>query len=388
MNAVRIQGAGSEILESSQQVFIRARPQQSEFRKVADADDVQKGSDRVRTDFRNLGIANLCVVELEGGCTRRANLVAPARARHRLAFAQRHRARSMGDASLSPEESIFRDYLTVCRIPEELMADFRRCTMGTTAELMTVAGGALEMKPLPEGALEAALVSLAHGGSPEWGSAAGTAEQQAQHATMLARLALLCALCRDDFDAARARMIASHRAAHGIPGSSLTMELRKKLKADPRPKVTEMIRAAELLYNTELTRARECDPSTILESLFALEDGELKIAALRSDAYGGSTTILREEERRDQSRVLVREEAQSGAKIYRIAQSLSRIEGCLETLVVVGAQLKVDKSQYPNSGEYGKVNVGTPDGAPQPPLHKPAPCPLMLPALTHSLVGE
>ena len=145
---------------------------------------------------------------------------------------------------------------------------------------------------------------------------------------MLARLALLCALCRDDFDAARGRMIASHRAAHGILGSSLTMELRKKLKADPRPKVTEMIKAAELLYNTELTRARECDPSTILESLFALEDGELKIAALRSDAYGGSTTILREEERRDQSRVLVREEAQSGAKIYRIAQSLSRIEGC------------------------------------------------------------
>jgi len=294
----------------------------------------------------------------------------------------------MGDASPNPEESLFRDYLTVCRIPEELMADFKRCTMGTTAELMTVAGGALEMKPLPEGALEAALVSLAHGGSAEWGSAAGTAEEQAQHSTMLARLALLCAMCRDDFDAARARMIAAHRSAHGILGSSLTMELRKKLKADPRPKVTEMIKAAEMLYNTELTRARECDPSTILESLFALEDGELKIAALRSDAYGGSTTILREEERRDQSRVLVREEAQSGAKIYRIAQSLSRIEGCLETLVVVGAQLQVDRSQYPNSGEYGRVNVGTTNGAPPPPLHKPHPSPLMPPAPTHSLVGE
>ena len=84
----------------------------------------------------------------------------------------------MGDASLNQEESLFRDYLTVCRIPEELMADFKRCTMGTTAELMTVAGGALEMKPLPEGALEAALVSLAHGGSAEWGSAAGTAEEK------------------------------------------------------------------------------------------------------------------------------------------------------------------------------------------------------------------
>ena len=270
----------------------------------------------------------------------------------------------MDEASLSPEERIFRDCLTVCRIPEELMVDFRRCSLSTTAELMTAAGGALEQKPLPEGAIEATLVSLAHGGAPEWGDAAGSAEEKAQHATMLARLALLCAMCRDDFDAARVRMIAAHRAAHGIPGSSLTMELRKKLTADPRPKVTEMIKAAEMLYNTELTRARECDPSTILESLFALEDGELKIAALRSDAYGGSTTILREEERRDQSRVLVREEAQSGAKIYRIAQSLSRIEGCLETLVVVGAQLQVDKSQYPNSGEYGKVNVGTPNGAP------------------------
>ena len=143
--------------------------------------------------------------------------------------------------------------------------------MGTTAELMTVAGGALEMKPLPEGALGAALVSLANGGSPEWGAAAGTAEEQAQHATMLARLALLCAMCRDDFDAARARMTAAHRAAHGIPGSSLTMELRKKLKADPRPKVTEIIKAAEMFYNTELTRARECGPSAILESLFALQ---------------------------------------------------------------------------------------------------------------------
>ena len=104
----------------------------------------------------------MCLVELGGGCTRRAFLAAPTRARHRLTFAQRHRARSIGDASRSPEESLFRDCLTVCRIPEDLMVDFRRCTMGTTAELMTVAGGALEMKPLPEGALEAALVSLAH----------------------------------------------------------------------------------------------------------------------------------------------------------------------------------------------------------------------------------
>ena len=125
-----------------------------------------------------------------------------------------------------------------------------------------------------------------------------------------------------------------------------------------------MIRHTEQLYNTELTRARECDPSTILESLFALEDGELKIAAMKSDAYGGSSVILREEERRDQSRVLVREESQGGAAIYRIAQSLSRMEGCLETLVVVGAQLLVDRSRYPITGEYSKVNVGTAEGAP------------------------
>ena len=103
----------------------------------------------------------------------------------------------MDDASLSPEERLFRDCLTVCRIPEELMVDFKRCNLGTTAELMTVAGGALKMKPLPEGALEAALVSLTHGGSPEWGDATGSADEKAQHATMLARLALLCAMCRD-----------------------------------------------------------------------------------------------------------------------------------------------------------------------------------------------
>ena len=84
---------------------------------------------------------------------------------------------------------------------------------------------------------------------------------------------------------------------------------------------------------------------------------------MKSDAYGGSSVILREEERRDQSRVLVREESQSGAAIYRITQSLSHMEGCLETLVVVGAQLLVDKSRYPNSGDYGKVNVGTVEGA-------------------------
>ena len=258
----------------------------------------------------------------------------------------------------------------MCHIPEELLVDFRRCGLSTTAELMSAAGGAFEMKPQPEGAPEATLVSLAHGGSPEWGSATGTEEEKTTHSTMLGRMALLCSMCRDDFDAASARMRDAHRTAHGIPSSSLTMELRKKLKSDPRPKVLEMIQRAELLYNTELTRARECDPSTILESYFALEVGELKIAALRSDAYGGPATILREEERRDQSRVLVREEAQQGAKIYRIAQSLSRIEGCLETLVVVGAQLHVDRSRYPNTGEYGKVNVGTTDGAPL----APPPC--------------
>jgi hypothetical protein len=151
-------------------MHFHSRPQGSEFRNPCGRDFAQKGSDRVRKDMKYPGIANSCLVELGGGCPRRA-FHAPARARHRSAFAQRHRARSMVDASLDPEESIFRGYLTVCRIPEELMADFRRCTMGTTAELMTVAGGALELKPLPEGALEAALVSLAHGGSPEWGSA-------------------------------------------------------------------------------------------------------------------------------------------------------------------------------------------------------------------------
>jgi hypothetical protein len=100
--------------------------------------------------------------------------------------------------------------------------------------------------------------------------------------------------------------------------------------------------------------------------------------------------ILREEERRDQSRVLVKEETQ-GASIYRIAQSLSRIEGCLETLVVVGAQLLVDRARYPLTGEYGKVNVGTPEGAhsrpcqpmPLPPSSHPA----TLPRCEHEKVG-
>ena len=265
---------------------------------------------------------------------------------------------------LTPEEVIFRDYMILCRIPEETMVDFRRCNMSTTAELMSVAGGVLDMKPPPEGALEAALASLAHSGNAEFGNAAGTDAEKAAHTAMLGRLSLLCSMCRDDFTDARTRLRDAHRAAHGIPSSSVTMEVRKKLKADPRPKVTEMIKSAELLYNTELTRARECDPSTLLETLFALEDGELKIAALRSDAYGGPTTILREEERRDQSRMVVKEESQQGAKIFRIAQSLSRIEGCLETLVVVGAQLHVDRSRYPATGEYGRVNVGTTDGAP------------------------
>ena len=281
---------------------------------------------------------------------------------------------------LTSEEVLFRDCMLLCRIPEETMVDFRRCNLGTTAELMSAAGGVLEMKPPPEGALEATLVSLAHGGTAEWGDAAGTDAAKAAHTAMLGRLSLLCSMCRDDFADARMRLRDAHRAAHGIPSSSVTMEVRKKLKADPRPKVTEMIKSAELLYNTELTRARECDPSTLLETLFALEDGELKIAALRSDAYGGSTTILREEERRDQSRMVMKEESQQGAKIYRIAQSLSRIEGCLETLVVCGAQLHVDRSRYPATGEYGRVNVGTPEGAPIVPPPCSAPC---LPCCLH-----
>ena len=141
----------------------------------------------------------------------------------------------MGDLVLSPEECIFRDCLIVCSIPEDLMVDFRRCHLGTTAELMSAAGGALEQRPLPEGALEATLETLAHGmGSAEWGNANGTAEEKAQQAVMIAKLSLLCAMCRDDFDAARGRMRDAHRATHGMPGSSLTMELRKKLKADPR----------------------------------------------------------------------------------------------------------------------------------------------------------
>jgi hypothetical protein len=190
---------------------------------------------------------------------------------------------------------------------------------------------------------------------------------------MLARMALLCAMCRDDFDAARVRLREAHRSSTGVLNTTHTMELRKTWKSNPRPKVAEMIKHAEQVYNTELTRARECDASTVLEFLFALEDGELKIAVMKSDAFGSASVILREEERRDQSRVLVKEETQ-GASIYRIAQSLSRMEGCLETLVVVGAQLLVDRNRYPLTGEYGKVNVGTPEGAPIRPCH-----PMILP---------
>ena len=139
---------------------------------------------------------------------------------------------------LTSEEVLFRDCMLVCRIPEETMVNFRRCNLGTTAELMSAAGGVLEIKPPPEGALEATLVSLAHGGTAAWGDAAGTDAEKTVHTAMLGRLSLLCSMCRDDFADARMRLRDAHRAAHGIPSSSVTMEVRKKLKADPRPKVT------------------------------------------------------------------------------------------------------------------------------------------------------
>ena len=56
---------------------------------------------------------------------------------------------------LTPEELLFRDCMVVYRLPEETMVDFRRCSLSSTAELMSAAGGVLEMKPPPEGALEA-----------------------------------------------------------------------------------------------------------------------------------------------------------------------------------------------------------------------------------------
>jgi hypothetical protein len=216
----------------------------------------------------------------------------------------------MGDVPPNPEESLFQDSLVMCRMPLEVMVDFRRCHMASTSELMTAARGVLEMKPLPEGVLEASVETLSQGGSTEWGNAQGTVAEKQQHSTMLARMALLCAMCRDDYDAARTRLREAHRSATGVSNTTHTVELRKTWKSNPRPKVAEMIRHAEQVYNTELTRARECDASTLLESLFALQDGELKIAAMKSDAYGGASVILREEERRDHSRVLVKEETQ------------------------------------------------------------------------------
>ena len=112
------------------------------------------------------------------------------------------RSFGMGDVPLNTEESLFAESLICCGLAAELLVDFRRCMMSSTAELMTAAGGALEQKPLPMDALMATLASLSHGGSTEWGDAGGTTEEKQQHGTMLARLALLCAMCRDDFDAA------------------------------------------------------------------------------------------------------------------------------------------------------------------------------------------
>jgi hypothetical protein len=76
----------------------------------------------------------------------------------------------MGDLALSPEEMLFQESLVMCRLPTEVMVDFRRCNMASTSELMTAAGGVLELKPMPEGVLEASLETLARGGSTEWGS--------------------------------------------------------------------------------------------------------------------------------------------------------------------------------------------------------------------------
>ena len=102
--------------------------------------------------------------------------------------------------------------------------------MASTSELMTAAGGLLEMKPMPEGVLEASLETLSHGGSTEWGNAAGTHAEKQQHATLLARMALLCAMCRDDFDAARVRLHDAHRSTTGVLNTTHTMELRKTWK--------------------------------------------------------------------------------------------------------------------------------------------------------------
>ena len=283
----------------------------------------------------------------------------------------RERARIVECAPPESEVAIFDGLVRTSSCSDAQAADFARCDVNSTCTLLATGGGVLEATPTPPAAVRSLLFVLSSraDGEDDWGAAgaqASDASKQA-HAQSLGKLSMLINLCkadhRDALERMRLRTLATHTT--GVTSSSYQ---RREWKLSPGKKVEELCNAASLLYNCEFTRAACADPLVILETMFALEDGQFRVAPLKTArAYGGMSAMLSEQEINSNSHEnSLHLPTQRGDEVgtWRLAQVLLLIWSCLETVVVAGSAVSIDypKRHAARIAQYGTLNKDTPAG--------------------------
>jgi len=262
------------------------------------------------------------------------------------------------------EEDHFRSLMAASSLdPAVHYSDLSAMGLATICDVMAYGGGDLQRTPPSTTSLKEIVKHCGTLDAAAWGQHDGTQPQKVLYNSCLQGFTTLVAMCQASHGEALKRVMDSAISTSGLSGvSAADLKERAEWRKYPKPKVKELIDAAEAMYNCEFAAARRCDELTLVNTFTDLMDNTLTVAGLRDKAYGRHHALMSDADRQGHREgYVVLDTTQKKAeetKTWRVAQVLSLINVCLESIVVAAASV----THHPPAGNsYGVVNKGRAD---------------------------
>ena len=249
--------------------------------------------------------------------------------------------------------------------------------LGSVCNMMAHGGGELLKSPPSTASLKEIVKACSVSDEASWGKPDGNAAAKTLYNSCLTSFTTLVAMCQCSHQDALKRVMESAVSTSGHTGvSAADLKERNEWRKNPRPKADELIAAAEALYNCEFACARRCDELTLVNTFIDLLDNRLTVAGLKDNkAYGRHHALMSDADRQGmQDGYVILDTTQKKseeAKTWRVAQVLSLLNVCIESVTVAAASVT---HKPPPGNTYGLVNRGRADGMSCPP--NPQPCTL------------
>ena len=275
------------------------------------------------------------------------------------------RRQHVSTACAPSEEDHFKALMTACTLdPAVYYTGVSTMGLGTICNVMAYGGGDLQKTPPSATSLKEIVKHCGAGDAAAWGQHDGSQPQKVLYNSCLQAFTTLVAMCQASHGEALKRVMDSAISTSGLSGvSAADLKERAEWRKYPKPKVKELVDAAEAMYNCEFAAARRCDELTLVNTFTDLMDNTLTVAGLRDKAYGRHHALMSDADRQGhRDGYVVLDTSQKKAeetKTWRVAQVLSLINVCLESIVVAAASV----THHPPAGNtYGVVNKGRADG--------------------------